>query len=267
MVARPPTSTSTSRVTRTSACTSASTRPPSRSPTGGAPIVASAADARPSDRRRARSTTWKRCSTTRSTAAKVRRRTDPARDDRGARLVDRDTGVCVLAPNLRWTDVPVVELFGDALEVAGDGVEHAARVGVRREPARRGPRRRTRSCGSTWVPASAAPSCRTASSSPGHAGSPARSGTAASSTTGLQCHCGKYGCLEVYTSAEAIAAPRPRRRRALAHQDTAPRRRRARRARRARGRARGARRRRPHARPRRVVPRRHPQPGAGGGRR
>src|SRR3954471_16753572 len=32
-------------------------------------------------------------------------------------LIDRDTGVCVLAPNLRWTDVPVVQLFGDALGV------------------------------------------------------------------------------------------------------------------------------------------------------
>ena len=32
-------------------------------------------------------------------------------------LIDRETGVCVLAPNLGWSDVPVAQLFGDALRV------------------------------------------------------------------------------------------------------------------------------------------------------
>src|SRR6478609_9713250 len=32
-------------------------------------------------------------------------------------LVDRATGVCVLAPNLGWRDIPVADLFGDALRV------------------------------------------------------------------------------------------------------------------------------------------------------
>ena len=32
-------------------------------------------------------------------------------------LVDRETGVCVLAPNLGWRDVPVAEQFSDALGI------------------------------------------------------------------------------------------------------------------------------------------------------
>ena len=49
------------------------------------------------------------------------------------------------------------------------------------------------------------------------AASPARSDTAAIADDGPQCHCGKYGCLEVYTSAEALGRAARRRRRAVAH--------------------------------------------------
>ena len=57
-------------------------------------------------------------------------------------LVDRETGVCVLAPNLGWNDVPVAQAVRRRAAQSGDGVEHAPRLGVRREPARRGTRRR-----------------------------------------------------------------------------------------------------------------------------
>ena len=62
---RPPISTSTSRVTRTSVCTSASTTPPSRWPTGGGRSWRRAAAVRRSARRPAPSATSKHCSTTR----------------------------------------------------------------------------------------------------------------------------------------------------------------------------------------------------------
>ena len=79
-----------------------------------------------------------RSSTMRCAEAQIAQADDPARDDRRARPVDRETGVCVLAPNLGWTDVPVVAAVRRRAPRAGDGVEHAPRVGVRRGPPGRG---------------------------------------------------------------------------------------------------------------------------------
>src|SRR5829696_2045684 len=118
-------------------------------------------------------------------------------------LVDRDTGVCVLAPNLQWRDVPVAQLFGDALRVPVTvwNTPHASafaesRLGVGRDVDT-----------FVWLYVGA-----------GVGGAIVQDGELVTGTRGFagevghcrvaddgpQCHCGKYGCLEVYTSAEAI---------------------------------------------------------------
>jgi predicted NBD/HSP70 family sugar kinase len=119
-------------------------------------------------------------------------------------LVDRDTGVCVLAPNLRWTDVPVVELFGDALRVpvTAWNTPHAsafaeARLGVARDV-------------DTFVWLYVGPGVGSAivqdgALVTGTRGFAGEIGHCRVVDDGLRCHCGKYGCLEMYTSASAIA--------------------------------------------------------------
>jgi predicted NBD/HSP70 family sugar kinase len=119
-------------------------------------------------------------------------------------LIDRETGVCVLAPNLRWRDVPVVELFGDALDVPMSvwNTPHAsafaeARHGVARNVA-------------TFVWLYVGPGIGSAvvqdrklvTGTRGFAG---EIGHCRVADDGPRCHCGKFGCLEVYTSAEAIS--------------------------------------------------------------
>jgi N-acetylglucosamine repressor len=118
-------------------------------------------------------------------------------------LIDRDTGVCVLAPNLRWRDVPVVELFGDALRVPVSvwNTPHASAFAEARVGA---------ACDVTtfvWlyvghgVGSAIFQDGQLVTGTRGFAG---ESGHCRVADSGLQCHCGKYGCLEVYTSAEAI---------------------------------------------------------------
>jgi predicted NBD/HSP70 family sugar kinase len=119
-------------------------------------------------------------------------------------LVDRDTGVCVLAPNLRWTDVPVAKMFGDALRlpVTVWNTPHAsayaeARVGVARDVDT-----------FVWLYVGAGVGSaivqdgRLVTGTRGFAG---EIGHCRVADDGPRCHCGKQGCLEVYTSADAIA--------------------------------------------------------------
>jgi predicted NBD/HSP70 family sugar kinase len=119
-------------------------------------------------------------------------------------LVDRDTGVCVLAPNLRWKDVPVVDLFGDALRVPVTvwNTPHASAFAESRQGAARDV--------DTFVWLYVGPGVGSAivqdrdlvTGTRGFAG---EVGHCRVADDGPQCHCGKYGCLEVYTSAEAIS--------------------------------------------------------------
>jgi N-acetylglucosamine repressor len=118
-------------------------------------------------------------------------------------LVDRDTGVCVLAPNLRWRDVPVVKLFGDALRVPVTvwNTPHAsafaeARAGVARDVDTFVWLYVGRGVGSAIVQDG-----RLVTGTRGFAG---EIGHCRVVDDGLECHCGKYGCLEAYTSADAI---------------------------------------------------------------
>src|SRR3954469_24030947 len=118
-------------------------------------------------------------------------------------LVDRETGVCVLAPNLGWRDVPVVKLFGDALEIPVSvwNTPHASAFAEERRGAARdvdtfvwlyvGP-----GVGSAIVQDGAIVT--------GTRGFAGEIGHCRVADDGPQCHCGKYGCLEVYTSTEAI---------------------------------------------------------------
>ena len=162
-------------------------------------------------------------------------------------LVDRETGVCVLAPNLGWTDVPVAQLFGDALRVPVTvwNTPHASAFAESRQGAARDV--------DTFVWLYVGPGVGSAIVQDGELVTGTRGfageiGHCRVADDGPQCHCGKYGCLEVYTSAEAIGLAAARRRRAVARADAAVARRRAGGARRSRGRPPGARRRRSHAR-------------------
>jgi predicted NBD/HSP70 family sugar kinase len=118
-------------------------------------------------------------------------------------LVDRDTGMCVLAPNLGWRDVPVMKLFGDALRVPVTvwNTPHASAFAESRHGAARdvdtfvwlyvGP-----GVGSAIVQDGAIVT--------GTRGFAGEIGHCRVADDGPLCHCGKYGCLEVYTSAEAV---------------------------------------------------------------
>src|SRR3954469_11539845 len=118
-------------------------------------------------------------------------------------LIDRETGVCVLAPNLQWRDVPVEKLFGDALgvPVTAWNTPHAsafaeARLGVGRDVG-------------TFVWLYVGPGVGSAIVQDGQLVTGTRGfageiGHCRVADHGPRCHCGKDGCLEVYTSAEAI---------------------------------------------------------------
>jgi predicted NBD/HSP70 family sugar kinase len=118
-------------------------------------------------------------------------------------LIDRETGVCVLAPNLGWTDVPVAQLFGDALGVPVTvwNTPHASAFAESRLGAARDV--------DTFVWLYVGPGVGSAIVQDGELVTGTRGfagevGHCRVADDGPQCHCGKYGCLEVYTSAEAI---------------------------------------------------------------
>src|SRR5215207_3216144 len=119
-------------------------------------------------------------------------------------LVDRATGVCVLAPNLAWKDVPVAELFGDALRVPVTvwNTPHASAFAEGRHGAARDV--------DTFVWLYVGPGVGSAIVQDGERVTGTRGfageiGHCRIADDGPRCHCGKYGCLEVYTSAEALS--------------------------------------------------------------
>ena len=118
-------------------------------------------------------------------------------------LIDRATGVCVLAPNLGWTDVPVARLFGDALRVPVTvwNTPHASAFAESRQGAAHDI--------DTFVWLYVGPGVGSAIVQDGQLVTGTRGfageiGHCRVADDGPQCHCGKYGCLEVFTSAEAI---------------------------------------------------------------
>jgi predicted NBD/HSP70 family sugar kinase len=119
-------------------------------------------------------------------------------------LVDRDSGVCVLAPNLRWHDVPVEKMFGDELGVPVTvwNTPHASAVAEARIGAARDV--------DTFVWLYVGPGVGSAIVQDGELVTGTRGfagevGDCRVADDGPQCLCGKFGCLEVYTSGEAIS--------------------------------------------------------------
>jgi predicted NBD/HSP70 family sugar kinase len=119
-------------------------------------------------------------------------------------LVDRETGVCVLAPNLRWRDVAVEKTFGDRLGVPVTvwNTPHASAFAEARNGAARDV--------ATFVWLYVGPGVGSAIVQDGQLVTGTRGfageiGHCRVADDGPQCHCGKFGCLEVYTSADAIA--------------------------------------------------------------
>jgi predicted NBD/HSP70 family sugar kinase len=118
-------------------------------------------------------------------------------------LVDRDTGVCVLAPNLRWTDVPVAKLFGDALGVPVSvwNTPHASAFAE----ARHGAAREVDTFVWLYVGAGVGSAIvQDGQLVPGTRGFAGEIGHCRVTDHGRPCHCGKQGCLEAYTSTDAI---------------------------------------------------------------
>jgi predicted NBD/HSP70 family sugar kinase len=118
-------------------------------------------------------------------------------------LVDRDTGVCVLAPNLRWTDVPVAKLFGDELRVPVTvwNTPHASAFAEAREGVARDLDAFVWLYVGHGVGSAIVQDGRLVTGTRGFAG---EIGHCRVADDGLACHCGKFGCLEAYTSADAI---------------------------------------------------------------
>jgi N-acetylglucosamine repressor len=118
-------------------------------------------------------------------------------------LIDRETGVCVLAPNLGWTDVPVAQLFGGALRVPVTvwNTPHASAFAESRQGAARDVDTFVWLYVGLGVGSAIVQDGELVTGTRGFAG---EIGHCRVTDDGLQCHCGKRGCLEVYTSAEAI---------------------------------------------------------------
>ncbi len=118
-------------------------------------------------------------------------------------LIDRETGVCVLAPNLGWSDVPVAQRFGDALRVPVTvwNTPHASAFAESRAGAARDVDTFVWLYVGLGVGSAIVQDGELVTGARGFAG---EIGHCRVADDGLQCHCGKRGCLEVYTSAEAI---------------------------------------------------------------
>jgi len=137
-------------------------------------------------------------------ATKVRRRTVRHATIALPGLIDRETGVCVLAPNLRWKDVPVVDRFRDALKVPVTvwNTPHASAFAEGRQGVARDVETFVWLYVGRGVGSAIVQDGELVTGTRGFAG---EIGHCRVADGGPQCHCGKYGCLEVYTSDEAIS--------------------------------------------------------------
>ena len=118
-------------------------------------------------------------------------------------LVERPSGICMLAPNLGWRNVPVAALFGDRLGLP-TSVSNSTQASAYAE-ARRGAARNVRSF--VWVyvgfgvGSAIVQGGQLMTGARGFAG---EIGHCRVADQGPLCHCGKRGCLETFTSAKAI---------------------------------------------------------------
>ncbi len=119
-------------------------------------------------------------------------------------LVDRATGVCKLAPNLGWRDVDVVTRFGRSLgvPVSAWNSTQASALAESRHGAATGVRT------FVWIYVGSGVGSAIVHDGqliPGARGFAGEIGHCRVVDDGPRCHCGKHGCLEVFTSARAIS--------------------------------------------------------------
>jgi predicted NBD/HSP70 family sugar kinase len=120
-------------------------------------------------------------------------------------LVDHTTGTCVLAPNLRWYDVPLQSRLGEALGVPAT-VRNTMQAGAVAE-ARLGAAQGARSFAWVYVGSGIGSGIvidgRVFYGKRGYSG---ELGHCAVTDAGVRCACGRVGCLETIASVPAIEA-------------------------------------------------------------
>lgn len=119
-------------------------------------------------------------------------------------LVERDTGLCVLAPNLGWRDVPLQKDLTNALgmPVTVENTTRAAAVAEGRMGAAAGVGSYVWVYAGTGIGATAVIDGRPFY---GHQGFSGEIGHCPVVDDGLLCGCGRFGCLETVASADAVA--------------------------------------------------------------
>jgi predicted NBD/HSP70 family sugar kinase len=121
-------------------------------------------------------------------------------------LVDPDSGVCLLAPNLDWRDVPVAALLGDAaggVPVHVHNTAQACAVAEALEGAAKGSKDAVLLYAGTGVGAGIIVDRRLY---PGAAGIAGEVGHFRVEGVRTRCSCGKVGCLETVVSVPAVLA-------------------------------------------------------------
>jgi N-acetylglucosamine repressor len=119
-------------------------------------------------------------------------------------LVDRAGGVCTIAPNLHWRDVHLAQAIGEALSVPADAYNSTQASAL--AEARHGVATHARTFVWLYVGSGVGSAIvhdgRLVYGTRGFAG---EIGHCRVVENGPRCHCGKRGCLEVFTSGPAIA--------------------------------------------------------------
>lgn len=119
-------------------------------------------------------------------------------------LVDHSSGVCTIAPNLDWRDVPVAQTIGDALAVPTDAYNSTQASAL--AEARHGVA--THAGTFVWLYVGSGVGSAIVHDGElvyGTRGFAGEIGHCRVADDGPRCHCGKRGCLEVFTSGPAIA--------------------------------------------------------------
>ena len=119
-------------------------------------------------------------------------------------LVDRSSGVCTIAPNLEWRDVPIAHAIGEAIAVPTDAYNSTQASAL--AEARHGVATHARTF--VWLYVGSGVGSAIVHDGQlvyGARGFTGEIGHCRVVDDGPRCHCGKRGCLEVFTSGPAIA--------------------------------------------------------------
>ena len=119
-------------------------------------------------------------------------------------LVDRSSGVCTIAPNLEWRDVPIARAISEAVAVPTDAYNSTQASAL--AEARHGVATDARTF--VWLYVGSGVGSALVHDGQlvyGTRGFAGEIGHCRVVDDGPRCHCGKRGCLEVFTSGPAIA--------------------------------------------------------------